>query len=278
LEESTVSAYKYTMIFTYFSGITATNSVPVRLGGWSESYYSNIKTSTTDASWLVLMQARLAMCPRGTVINKWRVQQVDPAGVSQLNRVSLAAPTTFLSDVPQMALKIPFFMAGGASQVIREFRGLPDAVVSVGEYAPTPAYTTAVQGFLNSLIDAAWQARQRVKTNPQYQINSIAAGGVVTMIDAFPGIANGTRVQILRTVNPQTGRKFGYFATVEATVDNSHFTIAGPKVVVSGFGTMRLAAVGYPGFNAPQLQAAEAVVRKVGRPSRSYSGRASRHQ
>jgi hypothetical protein len=273
-----VPAYKYTMIFTYFSGVTGANSVPVRLGGWSESYYSASVGDSVTAVWLNLIQKRLGICPLGTVVNKWRVQQVDPAGASQINRVAYSAGSTFLSDVPQMALKIPFSMGGGVPQVIREFRGIPDSQVTVGEYAPTAPFTAALNLFLNSLTGAGWQTRQRVRTNTQYQVLSIGAGGVVVMIEPFTGIANGNKVQVIRSVNPATGRKFGYFATVEATVDASHFTIAGPKVALGNFGTMRLAAISYNGFSGPIVSAAEAVVRKVGRPSRSYSGRASKHQ
>lgn len=271
-------AFKYTMIFTYFSGINATNAVPVRLGGWSESLYSPTAGPAADAVFLLLIQRRLAFCPLGTVVNKWRVQQVDPAGASRLNRSAFAASNQFLSDVPQMALKIPFFMDGTSSQVIREFRGLPDSQVTVGEYSPNAPFNGAVQEFLASLTSGGWQARQRVKTNPQRAILSIAAGGVVTMIDAFAGIVPGAKIQVIRSVNPQTGRKFGYFATVQSVTDTTHFVISGPKVAVSNFGTMRLAAIAYNLLAAAQISLAEAVVRKVGRPLRSYSGRASRHQ
>jgi len=273
-----VPAFKYTMIFTYFSGLTATQNVPIRLGGWTESYYAPTNDASRDASFNALIQARLGMCPRGTVVNKFRVQQVDPAGPSQPYKVAYSAPNTWLSDVPQMALKIPFFLGAGLSSILREFRGVPDVQVTTGEYSPSAPYTVAVQAFLAALVGPGWQARQRVKSNPKYAVNSIAAGGIVTMIQPFTAIAPGAAVQIIRTVNPMTGRKFGYFATVTAVTDDSHFTIAGPKVAVSNYGTMRIAATTYTAFSQPQLSVAQAVVRKVGRPSRSYSGRASKHQ
>jgi hypothetical protein len=96
------------------------------------------------------------------------------------------------------------------------------------------------------------------------------------MTDPFAGVAQGNRVQVIRTVNPQTGRKFGYFAAVQAVTDPQHFTLAGQKVRASGFGTMRLQALTYPPFTSPQTMDIETVVRKVGRPSKSYSGRASK--
>jgi hypothetical protein len=277
LEVFTVPAFKYSMIFTYFSGINVAGAVPVRLGGWSESYYAPTNAPTTEAVWLNLIQARLGMCPLGTVVNKWRVQQVDPAGASILKKSAFSAGLQFLSDVPQMALKVQFLMAGNNSAIIREFRGLPDSQVTVGEYTPTNPFTGAATAFTNALVSGGWQTRRRLKSNPQFGILSVSAAGLVVMIEPFAGIAPGNKVQLLRTVNPQTGRKFGYFATVESVVDASHFQIAGPKVAISNFGTMRLQGIDYAPFAGPQLAQAEAVVRKVGRPLRSYSGRASKH-
>lgn len=271
-----MAAYKYTMIFTYFSGITASNAVPVRLGGWSESYYASVYDQGTYNLFLDLIQKRLGICPSGTVVNKIRVQRVDPAGPASLTKVRYSAPATWLSDVPQMALKIPFFLGVTAGQIIREFRGLPDVQVTTGEYTPTNPFTTALSTFLTELTKGTWQARRRDKSLPQYAILSIADGGITVMTDAFTGLAQGQRVQVIRTVDPRTGRKFGYFAAVQAVTDPQHFTIVGPKVRGSGFGTMRTTGIVYAPFFGPVFNDIEAVVRKVGRPLKSYSGRASK--
>lgn len=273
-----MSAFKYSMIFTYFSGINATNPVPVRLGGWTESYYAPAYDQPTYLAFLSLIQKRLGICPSGTVVNRVRVQRVDPVGPASLTRVSYSAPSTWLSDVPQMALKIPFFLGTNVGQIIREFRGLPDVQVQSGEYVPTNPFTTALQAFLAELTKGTWQARRRDKTVTQYTILSIADGGVTIMTDPFLGIAQGQRVQVIRTVDPRTGRRFGYFAVVQASTDTQHFTIVGPKVRASNFGTMRSQGIVYTPFATPQLNDLESVVRKVGRPLKSYSGRASKHQ
>lgn len=269
-------AFKYSMIFTYFSGITAANAVPVRLGGWTESYYAASYDAATYSQFLDLIQKRLGICPVGTVVNKVRVQAVDPAGPAQLTKVRFAAPATWLSDVPQMALKVPFLIGGAAGQILREFRGLPDVQVTTGEYAPTNPFTTALSVFLTELTKGTWQARRRNKSVLQYSILSVSELGVTVMIDAFAGLAQAQRVQVIRTVDPRTGRKFGYFAAVQVLADNQHFTLVGPKVRASNFGTMRTQGIVYTPFSGPVMNDLEAVVRKVGRPSKSYSGRASK--
>lgn len=271
-------SYKYTMIFTYFSGITDDNPIPIRLGGWSESYYAAAVDDVTIALFNTLIQKRLGICPRGTVVNKVRIQAVDPAGAAQLQNRAFAAPNTWLSDVPQMALKVQFAPGFAFGGFLREFRGLPDVQVNVGEYSPTAPFTAALGIFLQELCNNVWRARRRDKAATTYQMLSVDLTGAVVMTDPFTGIANGQAVQVLRTINPQTGRKFGYFAKVQSVTDNQHFVIVGQKVRPSNFGTMRRQGIVMAQFVSPDLNTLQAVVRKVGRPFRSYSGRASRRQ
>lgn len=271
-----MARYKYSMIFDYFSGITATNPVPIRIGGWTESYVAPNYDDATYQAFLLLIQARLGICPRGTVVNRVRVQQIDPVAASSLTTVAYSAPTTWLSDVPQMALKIPFFIGTGTGQILREFRGLPDVMVTAGEYTPTGPFTTALKQFLNTLTNGKWFARRRDKSQTSYKIKSIDAAGNVVMIDQFVPAAVGGKIQVLRTTNPNNGRKFGYFATITAVTDQFHFAIAAPAVVASNFGNLRLAAIITSSFTGPSYNTIQAVVRKVGRPFRSYSGRVSK--
>ncbi len=267
---------KWTMIFNYSSGITPTNSAPVRQGGWSESVYTLTGGATLEAEFLALISARLSICPRGTSVTRYRIQEVDPAGPSTPRKVQLSAPGTWLSDVPQMALKVSFGggTAGGAFR--REFRGLPDVQVVTGEYQPTAPFVVSANAFFARLQGSSFRARRRDKTKKQFKVSSISAAGLVTMIDATEEIAAGSRVQILRTIDPATGRRKGYFATITNFVDDRHFTISGEKVIESNFGTLRAAAIVTAAFSSPDLANAEAVVRKVGRPFRAYSGRASK--
>jgi hypothetical protein len=270
--------FKYTMIFDYFSGVAVPGAAPTRIGGWSESYYATAGDDATYAKFQTLTVKRLGICPVGTSISKLRIQQVDPTLASRLRKVAYTAPVMWLSDVPQMALKIPFLGTATTGAFLREFRGLPDVQVTTGEYIPTNPFTTAVTVFINELQNGTWFARRRDKSKVQYPVLSISAAGVVVMSAPVIGLAAGVQVQVLRTVNPMTGRRFGYFATVQTFVDEQNFTIVGPKVKASGFGTLRLAAIVPQVFAGGQVADAQAVVRKVGRPLKSYSGRASRHQ
>lgn len=269
---------KYTMIFNYASGITPTNAAPVRSGGWSESFYAPNQNADTEAAFRELIQSRLTICPRGTSCTRYRMQEVDPAGRATLRRCSYSAPNTWLSDVPQMALKIQFGGQTALGAFIREFRGIPDVQVTVGEYSPTAPFTTAVLAALQRLGTSVFLARRRDKTLPQYAIQSIAIGGIVTMLQATAGIAVGSQVQVMRSIDPTTGRRIGYFARVTAFTDDRHFTIGGPDVRVTNFGKLRLAVMTTSGFSNADLSNAEVVVRKVGRPFKAYSGRASKRR
>lgn len=273
-----MALYKYTMIFTYQSGITATNTGAERTGGWSEGYVARIYDTPTYAQFITLIQKRLGICPLGTSISRVRVQQIFPTGAASLSKVAYSAPSTWLSDVPQMALKIPFFLSTTEGQIIREFRGIPDVQVVTGEYQPTGPFLTAVTTFINELTGGPWLALRRDKSQPSFKIASIAVGGIVTMIDPFTGVARGNKIQVIRSIDPTTGRKFGYFATVSAVTDDTHFTIAGADIRVSNFGSIRIAAQIPVRYSGPQWQNVEAVTRKVGRPFRAYSGRVSKRR
>ena len=270
--------YKYTMIFNFNSGISDTNTTPIRTGGWSESYYADDVAQGTQTAFVRLIQARLGICPRGTSISRWRVQQLEPTGPASLRRVSFSAPNTWLSDVPQMALKVPFRFSELHRQNYREFRGIPDVQITSGEYTPTAPFTVALQAFFAILTNSPFRYLRRDEEQVQSRIQAISVGGVVTMIEAGVNIAVGTRVQVLRTISPTTGRRFGYFATVTALTDSRNFTIAGEDVKASAFGKLRRASNNLTAFLNPQLDNLEAVVRKVGRPFKAYSGRASKRR
>lgn len=273
-----MAIFKYTMIFDYFSNVTQLLVLPRRIGGWSESYYAAANDDNTYTKFLTLTQKRLGFCALGTSISKLRVQQVDPASAARLRTVAYTAPQTWLSDVPQMALKVPFLSTPVAGAFLREFRGIPDVQVTTGEYYPTNPFKTAVAAFLTELQNGTWQARRRDKSKLQSALLSVDAAGVTVLTEPLVGAAAGVQVQVLRTVNPMTGRRFGYFAKIQAFTDEQHFTIVGQKVRASGFGTIRLAANVPVQFLNADIDNATAVVRKVGRPLKSYSGRASRHQ
>lgn len=273
-----MARFKYTMVFTYFSGITDANSTPVRIGGFSESYYAQTYTEAAEADFRTLIQRRLAICPRGMHVSRFRIQQIEPEGPSLLRRVTYAAPNTWLSGVPQKALKVPFAAVAARPQTLREFRGIPDVQFTTGEYTPTAPFSAALTAFLAELGNGFWGQLRRDDSVTQFEVLSISAGGVVVMRQPTVGIGIGSQVQVMRTVHPQTGRRFGYFARVTAFVDASNFTISAPGLVASGFGKLRLAATTLTTFINPQTAAAEAVVRKIGRPFRAYSGRASRRR
>lgn len=267
---------KYTMIFTYNSGITETNQVPIRTGGWSESFYGPDQNAETEAAFRSLIQARLSIAPRGTSVGRYRMQEVDPVGRATLRKCAYAAPNTWLSDVPQMALKVQFGGQTALGAFYREFRGTPDIQVTTGEYTPSGPFRAAVATALDALSTSVFKAWRRDKSKVSFKVQSIAAGGIVTMIQPTDGINVNTEVQVLRSIDPSTGRRIGYFARVTNFIDASHFTIAGESVKVSNFGKIRVAARVPVGFSNPDIANIEAVVRKVGRPFKAYSGRVSK--
>lgn len=267
--------YKYTMVFTYFSGITDNNPTPIRIGGWTESYYKTTASDTDDALFRTLMNARLGICPRGTHISRYRIQQVLPEGPSKLRKIALSAPNTWLSGIPQKALKVPFAAFATRAQTLREFRGVPDVQFTTGEYTPTQPYLIAVGLWLTALASNGWSQLRRDEEQ-QYEVQSISAGGVVVMREATAGIALGSQIQVMRSIDPTTGRRIGYFARVTAFVDPSNFTISGPKVKATNFGKLRVAGQSLVPLINPDIPAIEAVARKIGRPFKAYSGRASK--
>ncbi len=258
-------------------GTTGIDNAGVRVGGFSESYYSDKAaddpTIETDARNLAIIRAKLL--PIGAKIVGQRIQQVDPVGPS----ISLAAVSPGASglatDLPQMALLFHMRSTDGTNNRLVTLRGLPDSLVVTGEYRPQANYTQAIRDYFNE-ISNFWLMKGRVRTNPQIKVSSVTVGGLVTL-QGDHGLEIADQVIFLRTRNSENELVKGVFYVEDVPSANT-FLIA--NWANEGFGAITKGKVrkheeDYFSLRIrdDELAQPRAIVREVGRPFGQFSGR-----
>jgi len=247
----------------------------VRVGGWSESVYSDYPPSAImEQRFLDLMNARAALLAVTGSITGQRFQAVDPPGVSTTGTRIVPGASGLQCDVPQMALYYRLRSSTTLNTRPLYIRGIPDARVVQGEYSPSQAYTTALNSYLNQL--RYWQFRAKDLSLGSAPIFTITDAGVVTVTEAYMPNVNDY-VKVSRTV-PQLGGFYGGTFRVSAVASTTQFTLANWVAGDTSQGRVSLIGYVYPSVGAPVDETPRVVVKKVGRPFVQYRGRASRRR
>jgi hypothetical protein len=258
-------------------GTADSTGTTARVGGFSESYYSNKAVDApdmeTDARNLAIIRAKLL--PQGAKIIGQRIQQVDPAGPSIPLGVITPGASGLVTDLPQMALLFRMRSSEGFNQRLVTLRGLPDSLVIAGEYRAQAAYTQAIRDYFNE-ISNFWLMKGRVRTNEQIKVSSVTAGGLVTTQGAH-GMTEGDNVIFLRTRNADNELVKGVFFVETAPTDNTfvigNWANEGFGIITKG--KVRLHEEDYFSLRIrdDELTSPRAITREVGRPFGQFSGR-----
>jgi hypothetical protein len=263
---------KCTALFTQSTNLSGGSRGLVRVGGWSETWYSNQAITETRNEFETLCQIRALMLPNSAAVIGQRYQIVG-GGSSTSGRVFPGAGGQ-PADVPQMALMCTMKAAGVPN--IRRFalRGIPDAIVVEGEYKPTGAFTTALNRYSTQITDGQFLMRGRNLSTAPFGVVSVDVNGNV-VLTAAQTITVGSEMQFVRTTD-QYGRTVSGSYFVETVTDTTHFKLHAYTFGVVNGGQIRLLTA--PGFLAMEIGSlvpVRVVVRKVGRPFGGYRGRAS---
>jgi len=248
-----------------------------RIGGFSESWYTDLTISDTELTprWNNLCRLRAALLPANCRIVGNRLAQVDPVGASKGYDTVFPGTAASDNDLPQVALQFSMRAQSGFNNRQVTLRGVPDARVVKGEYAPSQAYNAALAAYFDELT-RFWKMRAIDRTILPVKIVSISSGGLLTT-EKPHGLAAEQTVQLM-SVHFGDGPKVSCLAYVVSAPTTTTANIILPAVAhgqAGSGGRARKYLVTYPGVTiaSTEVIAPVAVTRKVGAPFRKFRGR-----
>lgn len=261
--------------FSLATNISSPLNPKRRIGGWSESLYS----LQTDINFVQTLfqnwcRERAALLPIGAAITSQRYQRVSPVGASASTAVYFPGSAGTQADVPQMCLNMRAKAVGVRNVRPISFRGIPDVRVVEGEYSPSQDFEAALTVIFRRYTDFAFKGRDLDAA--QAPVFTIDTNGVYfTEADNVFQVNNIVRV--LKTLQ-STGRVVGGRFKISVVTSPRSGTLAGWTLGDCKGGRMRVDATIYPPFLAGGIDGREITVKKVGRPTKGYRGRASRRK
>lgn len=250
-------------------------SVPTaggRVGGFSESWYKDGAPAAVMASLRAIAAFRVDALPSTSKIVGQRVQQVGGRAIT--DDVQFPGTLRGTTDVPQMAAQCSVTDAAGLKRKIFSCRGIMDTSVEGGTLV-RGASTIALEVFMNNLAFNGFQFRSRNLELPMVRIVSVDGAGVFRLAGDLD-FAVGDFLTAVR-VRAQSGRTIVGSFYVSARVDAQNGTLFGWPTgqTVSLSGNFRKQGFVYPLVGQGTGKVTKVMVRKVGRPSNLYRGRAT---
>jgi len=244
-----------------------------RKGGWSEGVYDNTELSETGkAQFRKLCQKRAALLPNTAAVVAQRYQSVDPLGPSGVELARFPG-TAGRADYP--ALSLYCRVAGDGVRNTRPvfLRGIPDAFIVDGEYAPNPDYRRRVETYFNELAGYAFRAQNLAAA--QSAIIAIDANGVFTLEEDIAGLVDRKRVVVKRANVTLTEKQKGGTFVVRIN-DESVMTLVGWKYGAATGGRMLLQSYIFPEITRGSQTTGRIVTKKIGSPFEKFVGRHSK--
>lgn len=242
-----------------------------RVGGFSESFYTDAATATVAQSSLRLWVAQRRVLMANTVACiGTRVSAVATPGVSFTESFREPGQAGIAADIPQMALQLNVNSADGARRQF-QLRGIPDARVIQGEYAPVQWFTTQLGRVTQVMIDS-FRLRVTDKTEPQIPVQVIGGDGAFVLTSAMT-FAVGDSLQAMR-MKDSVGRTVHGNYFVAAKTSSLAGTLANWTHGTITIGRLRRRKITYSPITS--VDVVKIGTRKVGRPFVQYSGRRSR--
>lgn len=241
-----------------------------RVAGWSETWYTAGTFGAAAIAFINTIAARAALLSAAAKCIGLRVQV--PGGQTYAQTLSVPGSAGSLQDVPMMAVNLKVYSPTNPNTKIFQLRGVPDATVVLGAYAPSANFTANLSAYIKNVSDnnMCWQAINR--TTPQVNIVSIAADGTFVFAGAVT-YAQGDYIQVMRARNVNGVRVSGkFYVATKVDAQNGKFAnwVSGQ---VLGNGKVRPVSIIYPLVsNAPPVVLG-ITTRKVGRPFGLYHGR-----
>ncbi len=248
-----------------------------RIGGFSESWYSDLTLSSSqlNTQWGTLCRLRAALLPENCRIVGQRLAEVDPVGASRGYDSVYPGTQTSANDLPQVALQWTMRSTTGFNNRQVTLRAVPDVRVLRGEYNPSDVFNAALAAYFAEL-SANWKMRAIDRTVLPVKIVSIAANGAFTT-EKPHGLTTGDTAQVMSTEHGSDHVKHSFNAYV-STASGSSGTLIVPRALQETLlvgGRIRKYAITYPNvrINSDEVINPTAVIRKVGSPFKKFVGR-----
>jgi len=266
---------KCTMLFDVITN-DGEEGKPHRQGGWSESHYSSDPSSFSSriAEFEDLCAKRAALLPIGAMIIGQRYQGVDPPSASQTNARQFPGAAGLAADYPtlSMYLRVPARDTRNISPLA--LRCMPDARIVKGEYNSSQQYQSALVRYLGGLSGNVWRFKGRDLAQTAYPLLRIQEDGTFAT-EANTTLVAGDMVRVLRANVEDDGQVGGRFKVVGLEGPVGIGLLDWPFGACTK-GRVRLHSIVYPQIDSASASIGQVVVRKVGKASGQYRGKASR--
>jgi hypothetical protein len=272
---------KKTLFFALTTAPTQGVASP-RSGGWSESFWVNANPYNPFTFSTLWPRTRAALLPPQAAIVGARDQiytingnKLVPGG-STVYKGGYIGSSGLNCDVPQMALMCDGTTAG-INQSRMTLRGIPDSVIVNGEYQPGLGFQQAFNAYVTALLEApAFGSVGRDLSQVAVRINGIAVNQLTTA-SVIPGLVNDSSYVRFVHARDDNGKPITGSYLVTAGAGTTLLTLANLNVTMTRpNGLLRLDQIVFSPFI--QVLPIKSVVRKIGRPSSGYRGRASKRR
>lgn len=261
------------MFMQVSTGLATADPTSIRVAGWSESWYDDtIIVDNLLRDFNRLCSKRAALLPNTGVIVAQRFQQVDPVGPARL-QLSRFPGTQSECDYPSLALLCRVAGSGVRNSRPMYLRGIPDEMITRGEFSPTFNYGAAVQRFFTELEGYRFRA-QSLSAVEVPVLTILDTGEVHTAAPGLAGVAAGSRVQVSRCQKADKTTVSGRFF-VASRASDTIFTLANWTAGEVTGGSVRIYETIFPLVPADGVTSGRIVTRKVGRPFGQFRGRQS---
>jgi hypothetical protein len=274
------------MVFSVTTEVVIPTVAAAHSGGWTESLWTggNSYISIPDQNALITARARLLPKQASIVGIRQGLYTISgnkllPQGTSGRKTVK-AGLDGYNVNLPQDSLEL----SGTSATTINSNRFrigcLPDEVVQKGEFAPNTFYTFYLNEYMALLAAGAnaWSFICRKLSNPTARVMSITPGlnATATIVVSAPLTPTaGTSYLRLHRVYDNVNEPVKGAFLVTTVNSPTSYVISGYSggTVVDPSGTTRIDEIILVPYGL--VTVSRAVVKKIGRPSSSYRGRAS---
>lgn len=288
--------YKYTARFNWNSGEGLGRDVALapgqrnHVGSWTESVWSltgptNANIAKLDAMWT----SRSSMLPAGSTISDYRYQKYTlpdnairlvPGGAKTQGFAGGPKPgnVAYTANHPNDCLKVPVSGAGVTNKSLFYLHCVPDRVVEGGELLDNANFTRQFNAWKANVLGQGFGWVGLNVTPANSAIISMTNMGVVTLLGAIPGLANGMFVSFYRAVDQNGNPVKGVFQATN--VDGVTLTLSpNPgKVITQRSGLLRLVNRQFISYDEIDGANLRVITRKIGSAVKNYVGRRSRRR
>lgn len=284
---------RVSLIFQLTTAPTQLNYSIPHTGGWSEATWLT-QAIPNLANYLTgWAQIRAVLLPKQAAIVGARMANYTISGNKLLPggtntyKFLYDGNAAYSTDVPQMALECSGAAVGAPNANRFTLRGTPDVEVQFGEYQPDVNYAASVSNYLGFLT-----GNQHVTTYPATGFIGRVLNNTVARIQSVtPVVIQGIQCMNVLLSQDIGARPNQDYLRFHRALDQAGNPIKGSYLVTNQVGllytlqgTPNQTAVKPSGtarvdlinlFTYSAINTSRIVVRKVGRPSQAYRGRAS---